>query len=72
MIHVRERLKSSLRKFYGWYGDLIKQYETPSPESYTAFYRMTKYSDTLHWSDTNSDLDLISEFEILPNCSRFP
>ena len=25
--YVRERLKSSLRKFYGLYGDLIKQYE---------------------------------------------
>ena len=25
--YVRERLKSSLRKFYGRYGDLIKHYE---------------------------------------------
>ena len=25
----KERLKSSLRKFYGWYGDLTKQYEVP-------------------------------------------
>ena len=25
--YVMERLKSSLRKFYGWYGDLIKHYE---------------------------------------------
>ena len=25
--YVRERLKSSLRKFYGRYGDLIKNYE---------------------------------------------
>ena len=25
--YVKERLKSSLKKFYGWYGDLIKQYE---------------------------------------------
>ena len=25
--YVKERLKSSLRKFYGRYGDLIKQYE---------------------------------------------
>ena len=25
--YVKERLKSSLRKFYGQYGDLIKQYE---------------------------------------------
>ena len=27
--YVKERLKSSLRKFYGRYGDLIKQYEVP-------------------------------------------
>ena len=27
--YVRERLKSSLRKFYGRYGDLIKHYEVP-------------------------------------------
>ena len=27
--YVRERLKSSLRKFYGRYGDLTKQYEVP-------------------------------------------
>ena len=27
--YVKERLKSSLKKFYGRYGDLIKQYEVP-------------------------------------------
>ena len=27
--YVKERLQSSLRKFYGQYVDLIKQYETP-------------------------------------------
>ena len=27
--YVRESLKSSLRKFYGRYGDLIKHYEVP-------------------------------------------
>ena len=27
--YVRERLKSSLRKFYGRYGDIIKHYEVP-------------------------------------------
>ena len=30
--YVKERLKSSLRKFYGWYGDLTKQYEVPLPQ----------------------------------------
>ena len=29
--YVKERLKSSLRKFYGRYGDLTKQYEVPLP-----------------------------------------
>ena len=46
--YVKERLKSSLRKFYGRYGDLTKQYEVPSPECYTTFWMMTTYSDTLH------------------------
>ena len=27
--YVKERLELSLRKFYGRYGDLIKQYEVP-------------------------------------------
>ena len=27
--YVKEHLRSSLRKFYGRYGDLIKQYEAP-------------------------------------------
>ena len=27
--YIKERLKSSLRKFYGQYGDLTKQYEVP-------------------------------------------
>ena len=27
--YVKERLKSSLKKFKGRYGDLIKQYENP-------------------------------------------
>ena len=76
--YVKERLRSSIRKFYGRYGDLIKQYEVPSPECYTTFWMMTIYSDTLHWSgitpifDPITDLDLITEFDFLPNCERFP
>ena len=30
--YVMERLKSSLRKIYGRYGDLIKHYEVPLPQ----------------------------------------
>ena len=39
---------------------------------------MTVYRDTLHWSGTTpifypfTDLDLITEFNFLPNCERFP
>ena len=61
--YVKERLKSSIRKFYGRYGDLTKQYEVPPPECYGVgtgilpnnmrspsrmFWMMTIYSDTLH------------------------
>ena len=72
--YVKERFKSSLRKFYGRYGDFAKQYEGLSPEWYTTFWRITIYSDTLHWWDITpiflpfTDLDLITEFDFLPNC----
>ena len=39
---------------------------------------MTIFSDTLHWSgiapifDPFTDLDLITEFDFLPNCEKFP
>ena len=39
---------------------------------------MTKYSDNLHWLDLTlifdpvTDLDLIAEFDFLPNYARFP
>ena len=49
--YVKERLKSSLRKFYGRYGDLIKQYEVSLTNvkwhSVTWSYTMT----TPYWSD---------------------
>ena len=76
--YVKERLRSSLRKFYGQYGDLIKQYEVPSPSCYKTFWMMTIYSDTLHWSgitplfDPFTDLDIITKFDFLPICERFP
>ena len=46
--YVKERLKSSLRKFYGRYEDLTKNMRSPSPECYTTFWMMTTYSDNLH------------------------
>ena len=48
------------------------------PECYTTFWMMTICSDNLHWSgitpifDSITDLDLITEFDFLPNCERFP
>ena len=49
-----------------------------SLDCYTTFRRMTTCSDTLLWSDITptfdpvTDLDLITEFNFLPNCARFP
>ena len=59
-------------------GILSNNMRSPSPECYTTFWMMTVYSDTLHWSgitlifDPIIDLDLITEFDFLPNCERFP
>ena len=70
-------MRSSLRKFYGRYRDLIKQYEAPSPEYYTTFWMMTICSDTLNSPeitpicDPITVLDHITECEFLPNCERF-
>ena len=76
--YVKERLRSSLGKFYGWYGDLIKQYEVPL----SRMLHHTLDDDHLQWHPplirhyTNfaliTDLDLITEFDSLPNCERFP
>ena len=46
--YVMERLKSSLRQFYGRYGDLIKHYEVPSSKCNMTFWDMTIYNDTLN------------------------
>ena len=46
--YAKERLKSSLRKFYGRTGILPNNMRSPSPECYTTFWMMTTYSDTLH------------------------
>ena len=76
--YVKERLKSSLRKFYGRYGDLTKQYEVPPLPNVTRYsgwwpHTVTPSIDrTLHQFLTITDLDLITEFDFLPNCARFP
>ena len=59
-------------------GILPNNMRSPSPESYTTFWRMTIYSSTLHSSDITpifdpvNDLDLITEFDFLPNYAGFP
>ena len=76
--YVKERLKSSLRKFYGRYGDLTKQYEAPLSPNVTRHsgwwpHTLTPSIDrTLHQFLTITDLYLITEFDFLPNCARFP
>ena len=55
------------KKFFGRNGDLTKQYEVPSPEFYTAFWKMTIYSDTLHWWDITPIFDPLLIWTLLPN-----
>ena len=78
--YVKERLRSSLGKFFGQYGDLIKQYEVPSPECYTTFLSIAMYSDTLLIDQAiHICMTLlliwtlnITDFDFLFNCGRFP
>ena len=77
-LYVKERLRSSLRKFYGRYGDLIKQYEVPLSRMLHDILN----DDHLQWH-----LPLIRHYTnfwryywswsyyrigVLPNCEWFP
>ena len=76
--YVKERLKSYLRKFYGRYGDLTKQYEVPL----SRMFHDILDDDHIQWHPplirhytnflTVTDVDLITEFDFLPNYARFP
>ena len=49
--YVMEHLKSSLRKFYGRYGDPINYMcimKSPSPKCFMTFWDMTTYNDNLN------------------------
>ena len=76
--YVKERLKSSPRKFYGRDGDLTKQYEVPLSRMLQDILEddHIQWHPPLMWHYTNfwpfTDLDLITEFDFLPNCVRFP
>ena len=61
--YAKERLTSSLKKFYGRYDYLIKQYEAPSHECKMNF-SLTIYKYTLHRSDFAFNHDLITELDL--------
>ena len=73
----RERLKSSLGKFFGRYGDLIKDCEVPLSKmlheilGHVEYSVQWMYSDTLHWSDISLNRylvtkpDLITDFDVI-------
>ena len=75
--YVKERLESSLRKFFGQYGDLIKQYEVPLSRMLWDILE----KDHIQWHpplirqytsfDPVTNLDVITEFDYFPNCTRF-
>ena len=71
--------KSSLRKFYGRYGDLTKQYEVPLSRMLHDIldddHIVTPFIDRtliLRQFLTVTDLDFITEFDFLPNYAMFP
>ena len=59
-------------------GILLNNIKSPFPECNTTYLMMTIYSDILHLSeitpifDPVTDLDHVTEFEVLPYCARFP
>ena len=70
--YVKERLRSSLRKFYDRYGDLIKKnMSSPSPECYTPFWMMSIYSDIFYWSGIKPILNILLILTLLPNVTFY-
>ena len=73
-----ERLKSSLRKFYGRHGDLIKHYEVSLSQMLHEIWDKTIYNDTLNWSDITpiceliTELDFLTDFDFITKFWRFP
>ena len=61
-----ERLKSSLRKFYSRYGDLIKQYEVSLSQMLMTFCDLTIYNDNPLLIRLCTELDLLPNFEWFP------
>ena len=63
--YVKERLKSSFRKFYGRYGDLIKQYEV----SLTQMLNDILWPDHIQWQPLL--IRLSTELDLYRNLSGF-
>ena len=63
--YVMERLKSSLRKFYGRYGDLIKQYEV----SLSQMLHDILGHDHIQW---HTQLAFITDLDLITKIWRFP
>ena len=61
---VRERLKSSLRKFYGRYGDLSKRHESPLSQ---LFQDTIIFSDTFHWYEFSLYRDIDTALDLSIN-----
>ena len=61
--YVKERLKSSLRKFYGRYGDLIKHYEVSLSQMLYGILGHDHNHDNLNWSDITPICELITELD---------
>ena len=73
--YVKERLKSSLKKFYGRYGDLVKQYEVLLSSLTNAKWHSVAWPITLttiHRSDFIPIRDLFTELDLLPAYERYP
>ena len=64
--YVKERLKSSLGKFYGRYRDLIKQYEV----SLSQMLNDILLTDHIQWQPPL--IRLCTELDLLPNFEWFP
>ena len=64
--YVNEHLKSSLWKFYGLYWIFLNNMKSPSLECYTACWRKTTYSDTIHRSESIPIVTLLLIWTLLP------
>ena len=64
--YVMERLKSSLRKFYGRYGDLIKRYEVSLSQMFHDILGHAHIqSDITPICELITELDFISDFDLI-------